>query len=63
MSLQSLKLNAEDRRACETGRRNVIQLWAFIVGATAIVCAVLVLNATVTPEQTALLIQQSGLYP
>ena len=63
MSLQPLKLNAQHRRAYETGRRNISQLWVFIMGAMAIVCTVLALNAMVTPEQSALLIQQSGLYP
>jgi hypothetical protein len=63
MSLQPLKLNVEDRRVYETWRRNIILLWAFIVGTMAIVCTVLALDAAVTPEQRAMLIQQSGLYP
>ena len=63
MSLQPLKLNAEDRRVYETWLRKIILLWAFIVGTTAIIFAVLALDATVPSEQRALLIQQSGLYP
>ena len=63
MSLQHLKLNAEDRRVYETWRRNIILLWISIVGAMAIGCTVLSLDSTVTPEQRALLVQQSGLYP
>jgi hypothetical protein len=63
MSLQPLKLNVEDRRVYETWRRNIILLWAFIVGTMAIVCTVPALDAAVTPEQRAMLIQQSGLYP
>jgi hypothetical protein len=63
MSLQPLKLNAEDRRVYETWRRNIILLWAFIVGTMVIICTVLALDATVSPEQRALLIQQSGSYP
>jgi len=42
--MQRYKLNAEDRRVYETWRRNVILLWAFIVGAIAIVCTVLALE-------------------
>jgi hypothetical protein len=63
MSMRSLKLNAEDRRVYETWLRNVALLWAFIVGTMVIICTVLALDATVTPEQRALLIQQSGVYP
>jgi hypothetical protein len=63
MSMQRLKLNDEDRRVYETWRRNIILLWAFIVSTMAIVCTVLALDTTVTPEQRGLLIQQSGLYP
>jgi hypothetical protein len=63
MSLQPLKLNAEDRHVYETWRRNLILLWAFIVGTMVIICTVLALDATVAPEQGALLIQQSGGYP
>jgi hypothetical protein len=33
------------------------------VGTMVIICTVLALDATVTPEQRALLIQQSGVYP
>jgi hypothetical protein len=58
--MQRLKLNDEDRRVYETWRQNVALLWVFIVGTMAIVCTVLTLNATVTPQQKALLIQQSG---
>ena len=65
MSMQrlrlNLKLNDEDRRVYETWRRNIILLWAFIVGA--IVCTVLALDTSVTPEQRDLLSQQSGVYP
>jgi hypothetical protein len=53
MSMRSLKLNDQDRRVFETWRRNIILLWVFIVGAMAIVCIVLTLDATVTPEQKA----------
>jgi hypothetical protein len=63
MHMQHLKLNAEDRRVYETWRRNVILLWAFIVGTMVIICTVLALDATVAPEQRVLLIQQSGGYP
>jgi hypothetical protein len=63
MSMQRLKLNDEDRRVYETWRRNIILLWAFIVGTMAIVCTVLALDTSVTPEQRALLSQQSGFYP
>ena len=63
MSMRSLKLNDEDRRVYETWRRNIILLWFFIVGAMAIVCTVLALDAAVPPEQRTLLIQQSGPYP
>ena len=67
MSMQGLKLNLklndEDRRVYETWRRNIILLWAFIVGTMAIVCTVLALDTSVTPEQRALLSQQSGGYP
>jgi hypothetical protein len=63
MSMRRLKLNDEDRRVYETSRRNIILLWVFIVATMAIVCTVLTLDATVTPEQRALLIQQSGLNP
>jgi hypothetical protein len=41
MSMQSLKLNAEDRRVYETWLRKVILLWAFMVGTVVIVCTVL----------------------
>jgi hypothetical protein len=61
--LNDFQLNDEDRRVYETWRRNLILLWAFIVGAMVIICTVLALDATVTPEQRALLIQQSGGYP
>lgn len=63
MSIRSLKLNDEDRRVYEAWRRNIILLWAFIVGTMVIVGTVLALDATVTPGQRALLMQQSGLYP
>jgi hypothetical protein len=63
MSMRSLKLNAEDQRVYETWRRNIIVLWVSIVGAMAIVCTVLALDSKVTPEQRAVLVQQSGLYP
>lgn len=63
MSMQRLKLNDEDRRVYETWRRHIILLWAFIVGTMAIVCTVLALDASVTPEQRVLLSQQSGFYP
>ena len=67
MSMQrlklNLKLNDEDRRVYETWRRNIILLWAFIVGTMAIVCTVLALDTPVTQEQRALLSQQSGFYP
>ncbi len=63
MSMQRLELNDEDRRVYETWRRNIIVFWAFIVGAMTIVCTVLALDTSVTPEQRVLLIQQSGLYP
>jgi hypothetical protein len=62
MSIRSLKLNDEDRRVYEIWLRNIILLYGFIVGTTAIAFMVLALNA-VTPEQRALLIQQSGMYP
>jgi len=61
--MQRLELNDEDRRVYETWRRNIIVFWAFIVGAMTIVCTVLALDTSVTPEQRVLLIQQSGLYP
>jgi hypothetical protein len=41
LSMQLLKLNAEDRRVYETWWRNIILLWVFIVGAMVIVCTVL----------------------
>jgi hypothetical protein len=63
MSMRSLKLNAEDRRVYETWRRNIALLWVFIVAAMAIVCTVLALDATVTPDQRALATQQSAVYP
>ena len=67
MSMQrlklNLKLNDEDRRVYETWRRNIILLWAFIVGTMAIVCTVLALDTSVMPKQRALLSQQSGFYP
>lgn len=63
MSMQRLELNDEDRRVYETWRRNIIVFWAFIVGTMTIVCTVLALDTSVTPEQRVLLIQQSGLYP
>jgi hypothetical protein len=44
----NLKLNDEDRRVYETWRRNVILLWAFIVGAMAVVCTVLALDTSVS---------------
>jgi hypothetical protein len=46
-----------------TWRRNIILLWVFIVCMMATHFSVLALDATVTPEQRALLIQQSGLHP
>jgi hypothetical protein len=55
-------LNDEDRRVYEIWLRNIILLYSFIVGTTAIIFMVLALNA-VTPEQRALLTQQSGMYP
>ena len=44
MPMQRFNLDAEDRRVYETWRRNIILLWAFIVGAIAIVCTVLALE-------------------
>jgi hypothetical protein len=41
LSMQPLKLNAEDRRVYETWRRNIILLWAFIVGTMVVICTVL----------------------
>jgi hypothetical protein len=41
LSMQPLKLDAEDRRVYETWRRNIILLWAFIVGMMVILCTVL----------------------
>jgi hypothetical protein len=62
-TMRSLKLNAEDRRVYETWLRNIIVLWASVVATMAIVFTVLALDRTVTPEQRAQIIQQSGFYP
>jgi hypothetical protein len=39
--MQRLELNAEDRRVYQAWRRNIILLWAFIVGTVVVVCTVL----------------------
>jgi hypothetical protein len=41
LSMQLLKLNAEDRRVYETWRRNISLLWALVVGTMVIIGTVL----------------------
>jgi hypothetical protein len=38
-------------------------VWAFVAVLTVIACVVLILDASITPEQRIVLFEQSGLFP
>ena len=53
-------LNAEDRNVYFAWRRKIVAFWCFIA---VMVCTVLALDASVTPEQRVAAFQQSGMFP
>lgn len=53
-------LNAEDRSVYVAWRRKIFMFWCFVA---VVVCAVVALDASLTPEQRLAVSQQSGTFP
>jgi hypothetical protein len=63
MSMQALELNTEDRAVYKAWRRNLIVFWSAVLSVTAIVCTVMALDSTFSPEQRIEMALQAGMYP
>jgi hypothetical protein len=63
MSMQPLKLNAEDRAVYKTWRRNLIVFWGFVAAVVAVACTILAVDSTVTTEQRIEMALHSGMFP
>jgi hypothetical protein len=63
MSVQPLKLDAEDRAVYTTWRRGLIIFWGLVVIVTSFSGTILALNSTLTTEQRIEMTLHSGMFP
>jgi hypothetical protein len=63
MPIRPHELNADDCRVYTSWLRKIVALWSLIIVGVVVVCTVLALHASVTPDQRIVGSQHSGMIP